>query len=89
MKNKENNKSLNLNDLIDRPIIRNDQIFEMLNKMTDEEIKDYYDSIEKQLEIDGVEKIFPVWNSERLSKEIDMEILYEIFKEERNKNKEA
>ncbi len=73
--------SITLNELIERPVIRNDQFLEYLNKMTDEEIKQFEDEIEEVLEKDGeVKKVFPDWNAAILSRLIDREILYEVFK---------
>ena len=73
--------SLKLMELINRPIIRNDKSCEFLNKMTDEEIKTWEKEIEQNLIEEGVPQKFPEWNAAFLAKEIDYEIMYEIFKD--------
>jgi len=55
--------SINIKELIDRPIIRNDYAEEFMNKMNDEEIKIFYTEVDRILELEGVPKIFPYWNS--------------------------
>lgn len=76
MKNK-----FDLRELPKKPILRNDQGLEFLNKMTDEEIIEYDKSVEVLLDKRGVPHKFPDRNSERLSQNIDDEILYTILKQ--------
>jgi hypothetical protein len=71
--------TLTIPELLMRPIIRNDQVHEYLNKMTDDELIQRDQEIYAILEEDGVKKVFPDWNSAYMSKQIDSHILYEIF----------
>lgn len=71
---------IKIDELIKRPIIRNDQIFEFLNKMTDDEIEQYYHEIYLILENEGWDKKFPDINAGSMSKIIDTDILYNILK---------
>jgi hypothetical protein len=72
--------SITIQELIKRPIIRNDKAEEFLNKMTDEEIHQWEKEVEKILLGEGVVQRFPDWNVEFLAKTIDRGILYELFK---------
>jgi len=76
MKNK-----FDLRELSKKPILRNDQALEFMNKMTDEEIIEYDKSVELLLDKRGVPEYFPDRNSARLSQNIDDEILYTILKQ--------
>jgi hypothetical protein len=74
--------TINIDELIKRPIIRDDQRHESLNKMSDEEIKQFEYEVEQSLIEEGVVQKFPDWNAAFLAKMIDREILYTIFKEQ-------
>jgi 16S rRNA C967 or C1407 C5-methylase (RsmB/RsmF family) len=74
--------SITIKELIKRPIIRNDQPTEFLNKMTDNEIEQWEKEVEQELLENGVKRKFPDWNAEFLSKTIDMRIFYKLFKKE-------
>ena len=76
-----NNYSITINDLIDRPIIRNEFNEEWMNKMTDEELTQFdKESYQICLE-DGTPEKYPDINAACLSKHIDRAILYNILKE--------
>jgi hypothetical protein len=76
-----NNYSITINDLIDRPIIRNEFNEEWMNKMTDEELTQFdKESYQICLE-DGTPEKYPDINAACLSKHIDRSILYNILKE--------
>ena len=72
--------TLKIEELIKRPIIRNDRPEEFLNKMTDEEIEQWEKEVEQNLMQEGVDKKFPDWNAAFLAKTIDRGILYSLFK---------
>lgn len=72
--------SLTIEELINRPIIRSDQGYEYLNKMTDVEIQIFDREIEQILIEDNVPKQYPDWNVSVMSKYIDFDILYNLFK---------
>jgi hypothetical protein len=71
---------IKIEELIKRPIIRDDKSEEFLNKMNDDEIKQWEDEIEQKLLLEGVPQKFPEWNAAFMSKEIDMGILYNLLK---------
>ena len=71
--------SISLRELIKRPIIRNDQPHEYLNKMSDEEINQYYNEIYLVLDKDKVSLSYPDRNAAFLAKIIDHDILYRLF----------
>lgn len=71
--------SITLKELIERPIIRNDYDEERMNKMTDDEIKQYEKEVE-QILLECVIQKYPDWNAAYLSKHIDRDILYKLFK---------
>lgn len=73
--------TISIQELIERPIIRNDKPEEFLNKMTDQEINQYEKEIEQILSEEGTNKIFPDWNAAFLAKAIDRGILYKLFKQ--------
>ena len=77
--------SITVQELLQRPIIRNDRPEEWMNKMTDEELHQY-DSETRQICIEnGVLNIFPDINAACLGKNIDRSIIYEILKEQKIK----
>jgi hypothetical protein len=73
--------SIKIKELIDRPIIRNDQMYEWMNKMTDNETEDYFGEIDLILDEEGIPRNFPDWNAAHLAKMIDRDILYRLFKD--------
>lgn len=73
--------SITIQDLLKRPIIRNDFEEEWMNKMTDEELSQF-DKESYQLCLkEGTPEKFPDINAACLSKHIDRSILYKIIKE--------
>jgi hypothetical protein len=74
--------SITIQDLLERPIIRNDFEEEWMNKMTDEELSQFdKESYQLCLE-EGTPEKYPDINAACLSKHIDRSILYKIIKEE-------
>ena len=72
--------TIGIEELIKRPIIRDDRPEEFLNKMTDDEIRQWETEVEQNLLEDGVIQKFPDWNAAFLAKSIDRSILYNLFK---------
>jgi len=72
--------TIGIEELIKRPIIRNDKPEEFLNKMTDDEIRQWEIEVEQTLLKEGVVQKFPDWNAAFLAKSIDRGILYNLFK---------
>ena len=73
--------SITIDELLTRPIIRNDFNEEWMNKMTDEELSQF-DKESYQFCLDGsTPEKFPDINAAHLSKHIDRTILYKILKE--------
>jgi len=72
--------TITIEELIKRPIIRDDKPEEFLNKMTDDEINQWGKEVEENLLASGVPKQYPDWNAAYISKMIDMGILYKLFK---------
>ena len=72
--------SITIQELIKRPIIRNDFDEEWMNKMTDDELsqfnKESYDICIKE----GTLEKYPDINAACLAKHIDRGILYNLFK---------
>jgi hypothetical protein len=68
--------SVSIRELVKRPFIRYDKSREWMNKMTDEEIKKYYEELKQQTNdgdlLNGAASI--------LTKEIDRDILYSIIR---------
>lgn len=77
--------TIGIEELINRPIIRNDKQSEFLNKMTDDEIFQWEKEVESNLIEEGFIKNYPDFNCAFLSKTIDREILYDLFKKKYNK----
>ena len=76
-----NNYSTTIQELLQRPIIRNEFNEEWMNKMTDEELTQFdKESYQICLE-DGTPEKYPDINAACLSKHIDRDILYNILKE--------
>jgi 16S rRNA C967 or C1407 C5-methylase (RsmB/RsmF family) len=76
--------TLTIQELIQRPIIRNDNAYEFLNKMTNEEIKQWDKEAEQMLKDEKIPEMFPDWNAAYLTKIIDRQILYDLFTEANN-----
>lgn len=72
--------SIDINELINRKIIRDDKIYEWMNKMSDDELIQRDEEIYEILRERGVEFKFPDLNSKYLSFNIDTDILYNMFK---------
>jgi hypothetical protein len=74
--------SITIQELLERPIIRNDYNEEWMNKMTDEELTQF-DEETRQLCIENgtLNKKFPDINAACLSKLVDRNILYKLLKE--------
>ena len=71
--------SISLEELLQRPIIRNDFDEEWMNKMTDDEL-DQFDKESYQICLEeGTPEKFPDINSACLAKHIDRGILYNIL----------
>ena len=70
---KRKTHTLTMKDLLSRPIIRNDKMFEWMNKMTNEEL------IQHNKE---VQEMKPKKNNDffEMAHDIDLDILYNIFK---------
>lgn len=71
--------TISMQELISRPIIRNDQVEEWLNKMTDEEILQWDKETHDMCLEEGTPNIFPDINAAHLSKHIDRTILYKLL----------
>jgi hypothetical protein len=71
---------MDIHELINKPIIRNDYDEEWLNKMTDEEIEAWEDEMLEECIKAGIPYKFPDINGALISKHIDTTILYKIFK---------
>ena len=67
--------TVTIKDLLKRPIIRKDKAFEWMNKMTDDELVIWYKELEEMRDKDNIDNPFY-----EFSKEIDTDILYNIFK---------
>jgi len=71
---------IDFKELLERPIIRDDMPHEWLNKMTDEEMRQWEDEAGEVLKKEGVPETFPDWNAGILAKIIDADIIYRLFK---------
>ena len=84
IENMNNNYSITIQELLQRPIIRNEFNEEWMNKMTDEELTQFdKESYQICLE-DGTPEKYPDINAACLSKHIDRTILYKLIKENGN-----
>jgi hypothetical protein len=72
--------TLTIQELLQRPIIRNDNSFEFLCKMTDEEISKWESEVMQILKEKNVPEIYPDYNAAYIAKIIDRQILYDLFK---------
>ena len=78
--------TISMQELICRPIIRNDNPEDFLNKMTDEEIKQWKFETEESLIEEGILRKFPDWNAAYLTKVIDAGILYKLLYDSTTEN---
>ena len=69
-----------ITELFKRPVFRNDFPHEYLNKMTNREIKDFFNTMKYNLKEEGVPHLFPDWQVAILAKLIDRDILYNLLK---------
>ena len=84
-KKKRNNDmsyTITIDELINREIIRGDQSEEWLNKMTDEEIDEWFEEATELCVNEGVKIKFPDINSAVATKLINRTILYKLYKME-------
>jgi 16S rRNA C967 or C1407 C5-methylase (RsmB/RsmF family) len=79
--------TINLKELIARPVIRNDNAYDFLNKMTDEEINQWDKEVSETLKEEKVPEMFPDWNAAYIAKLVDRQILYDLFLSGDSKNK--
>lgn len=75
------NYSISMVELLGRPIIRNDQPDEWMNKMTDDEIHQWEEEVYQILRKEKVPQQFPDINAGFLAKVIDRDILYRLYKD--------
>jgi hypothetical protein len=75
-----NKYTLGINELLNRPIIRNDHNEEWINKMTDEEISLFHKECLQFCLDAGVENKFPDINAAIIAKHIDFDIIYRLIK---------
>ncbi len=73
--------TISIQELFERPIIRNDFDEEWMNKMTDEELSQYDEESYNICISEGVPEKYPDINASTISKHIDRSILYKIFTE--------
>jgi 16S rRNA C967 or C1407 C5-methylase (RsmB/RsmF family) len=71
--------AIKIGELIIRPVIRDDQVYEFLNKMTDEEIDQWDKEVSEMLKEENVPEMFPDWNVAYMAKLVDRQILYDLF----------
>jgi len=74
--------TIGVQELLERPVIRDDfsDNDEWMNKMTDEEIKQWDNEVYQSMREDGVPEKYPEWNTTYMAKVIDRGILYKLFK---------
>jgi len=75
--------TIGITELLKRPIIRSDfegENQEWMNKMTDEEIRQFDDEVYQLCLDEGTPNSFPELNVAHMTKCIDRGILYQIFK---------
>ncbi len=72
--------SISIQELIKRPLIRNNHADEWMNKMTDEELNQFYDELDANLKNDGVPHRFPEFTAAMFAGIVDRGILYTLFK---------
>jgi hypothetical protein len=73
--------SISIYELLERPDIRDDHkdISVWMNKMTDDEISQFYEEARQMCIDEGVEEKYPDMNAAVLAKHIDRGILYKLF----------
>lgn len=72
--------SITIQELIKRPIIRNEFNEEWMNKMTDDELSQFDKESYEMCLKEGTEEKYPDINAACLSKHIERSILYKLFK---------
>ena len=72
--------TIKIQELVNRPIVRNDKHFEFLNKMTDDEIELYESELYQIIKNDMIIDKNVEYNILYLSKIFDRDILYNLFK---------
>ena len=77
--------SITIQELLERPIIRNDYNEEWMNKMTDEELNQFDEETYQICIQEQTPENYPDINAACLSKHIDRNILYELLKEDKIK----
>jgi hypothetical protein len=75
-----NEYTITISELLERPIIRTDFHEEWMNKMTDEELSKFDEECYQLCLNEGVPKKYPDINAAFLSKHIDRTILYKLMK---------
>jgi adenosine deaminase len=75
--------SITIQELLERPIIRNDYFEEWMNKMTDDELNEFEKESYQICIKNGTPEKFPDINAACLSKHIDRNTLYELLKQEK------
>jgi len=79
------NYTVSIRDLVRRPLGRVDLAEEWMNKMTDEEIKQWEKELTEEMIDDGHKQKFPDWNASFLARTIDRGIIYTLLKEDYEK----
>jgi hypothetical protein len=74
--------SITIQELLERPIIRNNYNEEWMNKMTDDELNEFEKESYQICIENGTPEKFPDINAACLSKHMDRNILYELLKQE-------
>lgn len=72
--------TITIKELLERPIIREDCNEEWMNKMTDEELRQWDKEVFSLCLEEGTPNKFPDLGAAHLSKHIDRGILYKLFK---------
>ena len=73
--------TITIQELLERPIIRNDYNEEWMNKMTDNELNQFDKETYQMCIENGTPEKFPDINAAHLSKHIDRNILYKLLKQ--------
>ena len=73
--------TITIQELLERPNIRDDYEHDSvwMNKMTDEEIDQFYEEARQVCIEEGVKEKYPDMNAAVLAKHIDRGILYKLF----------
>ena len=76
------NYTVSIRDLVKRPLCRVDLAEEWMNKMTDEEIRQWEKELTEEMIDDGHKRNFPDWNASFLASTVDRSIVYKLLKED-------